>query len=62
MRLSNRLHMLQAAAICCNWLQEFHTKVTKETKRKAEVEAQARPQTGCNLLQLAAKPRLKAKG
>jgi hypothetical protein len=27
------------AAICCNWLQLFHTKARKETKRKAEVES-----------------------
>jgi len=39
---------LQLAAICCNWLQVFHTKGTKETKRKAEVKAAA---TGCNWLQ-----------
>jgi len=48
---------LQFAATGCNLLQVFHTKATKETKKKAEVELQARPQTGCkccNLLQLAA--------
>jgi hypothetical protein len=43
---------LQFAASGCNWLQVFHTKATKETKRKAEVESQARPRTGCKLLQL----------
>jgi hypothetical protein len=46
---------VQFAASRCNWLQVFHTKATKETKRRAEVESQARPQTGCNSLQVAAR-------
>jgi hypothetical protein len=39
------------AAICCNWLQVFHTKVTKETKRKAEAKLGAIAAISCNWLQ-----------
>jgi hypothetical protein len=44
--------LLQLAATgckCCNWLKVFHTKVTEETKSKAEVQAAA---ICCNWLQL----------
>jgi hypothetical protein len=43
------LQFAATAVICCNWLQVFHTKVTEETKRRAEVEATA---IRCNWLQL----------